>query len=117
MTLRNLILYSSTAVALLAAAGCSDDSSEIAGTWKRIEPGDSLYRGFTLGGNGIAASLNQTTTQYNAWHRKRDTLWLSGIHFADTAAIPFTDTLLVKKITDDSLVIHCKEGVQRFLRE
>lgn len=84
---------------------CSEGTSEYIGTWRRMPEGDSLYRGFTLGGNGIAASLNQTETQYNAWHRKRDTLWLSGKRFCDTAVTPFTDTLIVKKKTDRRLVV------------
>ena len=79
--------------------------------------GDSIYRGFSLDGNGIAASLNQPSIQYNAWRSKRDTLWLSGILFSDTSATPFTDTLIVKKISHDSLVLLSNKGKLHFARE
>lgn len=98
-------------------AGCSDDADVYIGTWRRIPAGDSLYRGFTLGGNGISASLNLSTTQYNNWHRKRDTLWLSGQRFTDTSVAPFIDTFIVKKITQDSLVVLSREGKLHFSRE
>lgn len=117
MTLHNKIGFVFVAVALFAVYGCSDDAAEYIGTWRRIPAGDSIYRGFTLGGNGIAASVNLSTTQYNTWRRKRDTLWLSGKRFTDTSVVPFTDTFLVKKITHDSLVLLSDKKKMRFARE
>ena len=103
--------------ALSIVAGCADDADVYIGTWRRVPAGDSLYRGFTLGGNGIAASLNLSATQYNGWHRKGDTLWLSGQRFTDTSVAPFIDTFIVKKITEDSLVVRSEEEVLHFSRE
>lgn len=98
-------------------AGCSNDADVYIGTWRRIPSGDSLYRGFTLGSNGIAASVNQSETQYNSWHRKRDTLWLSGQRFNDTSVAPFIDTFIVKRITEDSLVVRSESKLLHFSRE
>lgn len=115
--LHNNILSFLVVVVLFAVSGCSDDVAEYMGTWRRIPAGDSIYRGFTLGGNGIATSVNLSTTQYNTWHRKRDTLWLSGKRFTDTSVVAFTDTFLVKKITHDSLVLLSDKEKLRFARE
>ena len=104
-------------LAIFVAFGCSDSNADFIGTWRRIPEGDSLYRGFTLGSHGIALSLNQTTTQYNTWHHKRDTLWLSGKRFTDTSVFPFTDTLIIKKITVDSLVLQKDNEYMHFGRE
>lgn len=117
MTLHNKIGFVFVAMALFAVCGCSDGNDVYLGTWRRIPEGDSLYRGFTLGTNGIAASMNETTTQYNGWHHKGDRLLLSGQRFTDTTVVPFTDTLIVKKITADSLVVSSKGEILHFSRE
>lgn len=111
------LLFLLSVVAASVFAGCSDGADVYIGTWHRIPAGDSLYRGFTLGGNGIAAPLNESTNQYNSWRRKRDTLWLSGQRFTDTSVAPFIDTLIVKKITSDSLVVRSEGRLLHFSRE
>lgn len=116
--LKHLItVLASTALLCVAVSACNDDSADYLGTWKHMPKGDSLYRGFSLGSHGIALSLNQTEKQYNKWHRKRDTLWLSGKQFCDSAVTPFTDTMIVKKLTPDSLVLQSKDGVLHLAHE
>ena len=117
MKLYDKITVFGLVLAMLFLSGCTDDVAAYMGTWKRVADGDSMYRGFTLGGNGIAASINNTETQYNAWHRKRDTLWLSGKRFTDTTVLPFTDTMTVKKLSQDSLVLLYKGDLLHFSRE
>ena len=117
MRLRKSLIILSCAFAIVATFGCSDGNDVYLGTWRRIPAGDSLYRGFTLGTHGIAASMNETTTQYNSWHHKGDRLLLSGQRFTDTTVLPFTDTLIVKKITADSLVVASKGEILHFSRE
>lgn len=102
---------------LLFTVSCSDDTAMYLGTWKRLSDGDSLYRGFTLGNNGIAASVNNSATQYKAWHRKSDTLWLSGKYYSDTSVTPFIDTMIVQTLSHDSLVVLFDGEILRFFHE
>ena len=115
--MRHLLKYVLVLPCVLAFYACSSDTSSLNGTWLLKSDGDSLNRGFTLGTYGIAASVNNPQRQYNHWHKKKDTILLTGKLFDNTSISPLNDTLIIKKFTNDSLVVVSRGKKLRFYRE
>lgn len=97
--------------AILLFSACSFGGIE--GSWTEPVPGmPSLYQGFSLRPGGKAASINMATLQYRSWERKDNLLILSGDSIGNHQTIPFTETYMIKKITDRNLIL--KKGTETF---
>lgn len=60
-------------------------------------------QGVCLESGGHASSVNMATLQYESWERIGDKLILSGKSVGNGQTIDFSDTLIIEKITPDSL--------------
>lgn len=84
----------------------SCDRQDVTGSWVEPIPGmEDCVQGFTLNEGGSASSVNMATLVYESWERKGDTLLLSGKSIGNHQTLPFTDTLVIKKLTSDKMVV------------
>ncbi len=60
-------------------------------------------QGVCLESGGRASSVNMATLRYESWERIGDKLILSGKSVGNGQTIDFSDTLIIEKITPDSL--------------
>lgn len=93
------------AIICCSLSACKQEPN-LTGTWLEPIPGmEDQTQGFTLKGNGTAASMNMATLQYTAWTKEGDQLILNGNSIGNGGTFPFADTLTIKKLTEDSLVL------------
>ena len=87
--------------ALLTACGKNEN---IVGKWMQTVPGlPELKQGFVLEADGKASSVNMATLSYKAWQQEGAFLILSGKSVGNHQVLPFSDTLHIEKLTQDSL--------------
>lgn len=102
-------------VAVLAS--CAGNRTGIEGQWTQPVPGlPEMTQGFILEEGGQASSVNMATLRYNTWKRSGDTLILSGESIGNHQTLDFTDTLIIRKLTPDSLVLNRNGYISRFAR-
>ena len=83
-------------------AACSGNSASVTGVWIEPIPGmEDQVQGIKLEEGGIASSVNMATLVYKNWKQEGDQLILAG----NGQTIEFIDTMKIKKITADSLVL------------
>lgn len=86
----------------IVMAACN--GSDIAGEWVEPIPGmDDQIQGISLNADGTASSINMATLQYETWKREGDNLILSGKSIGNGQTISFSDTLLIKNLTDEEM--------------
>ena len=93
--MKKKMLATTLLTGLLAA--CSGNSASVTGVW--IEPIPGMEEG------GIASSVNMATLVYKNWKQEGDQLILAGNSIGNGQTIEFIDTMKIKKITADSLVL------------
>lgn len=97
-----------------------DGTSGAALTGEWIEPIPGMpgqFQGISLKEKGIAESINMATLQYENWDRIGGLLFLKGKSIGNGQTIDFTDTLLIKGLTADSLTV-VRDGVEiRYARK
>lgn len=105
-------------VAALCMSCASAPQAAIEGSWVEQVPGmPGIEQGFTLETDGKAASINMATLQYSRWERRDDVLLLSGQSLGNGQTIDFTDTLQIKTLTADTLVVVRGTMEQTYLRK
>ena len=76
---------------------------DIIGTW--VTDTNGIETGFQCGNNGIAATINNSTYQYNSWEMHRSKLILKGKDFRDERILDFSDTLEIKHLSSNQLTV------------
>ncbi|WP_455637697.1 lipocalin family protein [Parabacteroides sp.] len=112
MNLSKGLFILSTTIVLTAC-----NNAQIEGSWVEPVPGmPEMVQGFILENGGKASSINMATLQYEGWEKNGEKLILSGKSIGNHQTLSFTDTLIIKKLTQDSLILN-KEGlVLRYFR-
>lgn len=109
-------LLFATLVLLLCA--CHSKNDKLTGSWVQPIPGQSgKMQGMELKSDGTASSINMHTLVYESWSRKGDNLILKGKSIGNRQTIDFADTLIIEKLTADSLVFSWQEMKMRFSRQ
>lgn len=86
----------------IVMAACN--GNDIAGEWVEPIPGmEDQMQGISLNADGTASSINMATLQYETWKREGDNLILSGKSIGNGQTISFSDTLLIKNLTDEEM--------------
>lgn len=102
--------------ASLAFVACNE--TDIEGAWIEPVPGmENTMQGIDLKKGGEASSINMATLQYETWVKDGDRLILSGRSIGNGTTIPFTDTLVIEKLTDDELSLKKGELVIRYKKQ
>ena len=105
----------SASILLLSACGYGTD---LAGKWVQTVPGlPDLEQGFILEKNGKASSVNMATLQYETWKKESDLLILSGKSIGNHQTISFQDTLVIERLTQDSLMVRKGELILSYTRK
>ncbi|MGM9688189.1 MAG: lipocalin family protein [Alloprevotella sp.] len=120
MQLLHTLTLSVCCAGLTALTSCGTASKpevSIVGSWTEPVPGmPQMAQGFTLADGGKAESVNMATLLYEHWTQQGDTLCLSGKSIGNQQTIDFTDTLLVKRLTADTLVLQRGEQERIYTR-
>lgn len=91
--------------------------NNIEGQWTEPVPGQpGMTQGMVLGKGGQASSVNMATLRYSTWERNGDTLVLTGESIGNHQTLEFTDTLTIRKLTRDSLVLDRNGYISRLVR-
>lgn len=102
---------------LLGVSACMEQRESLLGQWVQPVPGmPRMEQGFVLKANGKASSVNMATLLYQAWEQRGDRLILSGISVGNGQTMAFSDTLVIEKLTRDSLVLRQGMGRQAYVR-
>lgn len=95
------------------------ENAKITGNWVEPVPGmPGQFQGISLQSEGKAESINMATLQYESWDRIGHVIFLNGKSIGNGMTIEFTDTLLIKSCTKDSLILASKDGMEiRYAKE
>lgn len=108
------------AIALLALgslSGCNNTSALI-GEWTEPVPGmENMIQGFKLEEGGKASSINMATLKYKTWEQQGDLLILTGESIGNGQTISFSDTLTIKKATQNELTIQDRNIEKTYTRQ
>lgn len=86
---------------------------KITGNWIEPVPGmPGQFQGISLMEDGRAESINMATLQYESWDRIGNVIFLKGKSIGNGVTIQFTDTLLLKDCSMDSLTVMRKNGME-----
>lgn len=108
------ILACASAICLVSCG----NGGNIVGTWTQPVPGlPGMNQGFTLEADGKASPVNTATLFYETWKQEGACLILSGKSVGNRQTIPFSDTLGIERLTQDSLVLKKGMLVLRYARE
>lgn len=92
-------------------------NKNVTGEWVENIPGmEYMKQGFRLEKDGTASSINMETLKYESWKTEENKLILSGKSIGNGTIIPFSDTLSICKLTDDSLIVKRFAMTRRFVR-
>ena len=90
----------------------------IEGSWVEPVPGmDDMYQGIKLEAGGKASSVNMATLQYESWTNEGGQLILTGKSIGNRQILSFSDTLIIEKLTQDSLVLRKGNHVIRYSKQ
>lgn len=110
MAKRNGIHPILTILAILAIVGIvcyaifgDNKKRDILGTW--VTDTCQVESGFQCGKQGIAASINNSTKQYNSWEINRSNLIIKGKLFKDRRVSDVSDTMTIKRLNSKTLVV------------
>lgn len=99
-------------------ADCMRKNENIVGKWMQAVPGlPELKQGFVLEADGKASSVNMATLSYKTWQQEGAFLILSGKSVGNHQVLPFSDTLHIEKLTQDSLILKKGELILRYAKE
>ena len=108
-------IFKNLAVSLCTCILFSCSDAAIENSWVQPVPGQPGTRqGFTLKADGSASSINMATLKYERWEREGDLLFLFGTSVGNHRNIAFTDTLTIKKLTSDSLILKKGDMLLRY---
>lgn len=105
-------------VSLIGLTACNEESHPkpmLIGEWTESIPDMAdMNQGFKLEENGKASSVNMSTLVYEKWKQKDSLLILNGKSIGNELTCDFSDTLTIKKITTDSLIVQRKTSLLKY---
>lgn len=118
MTTSRLAIFLSGTALLLAFNLTSCNDSDIEGRWIQPVPGmEGMTQGFCIEKGGKASSINMATLQYETWEQDGNLLILTGKSIGNKQTCGFSDTLLIKELTDNTLTLLKGESEMRFTKQ
>lgn len=96
-------------VIVIFLLSCQKNVSSVIGDWVQPIPGQNGVQGMHLKEGGVASSIGMQTLLYESWWQKKNKLVLRGRSLGNGMNIPFIDTLVIQKVTPDTLIL--KRGI------
>lgn len=103
-------------LAALMLQGCHRREGKMQGTWIADSTLGTTNQGFYCGKGGIAASVNQDTVQFTDWSVSRQQLVLAGKRFSGNDVAAFSDTLKIKRRSNDRITLQHDSTLVRYTR-
>lgn len=85
---------------------------DIIGSW--VVDTSEVESGFQCGKQGIAASIKNSTTQYNSWELRKGNLIMKGKLFNDGHINDFCDTLRIIELDSEKMTIKQNDRITRY---
>lgn len=102
--MKKKMLAATLLMGLLAA--CGGNSASIVGSWVEPVPGmEGQVQGIKMEEGGVASSVNMATLVYESWKQEGTKLILTGKSIGNGQTIEFADTMDIKRVTADSLIL------------
>lgn len=109
--------FKNLALLFSAVAWVACENATVEGSWVEPVPGmPGMQQGVTLKADGSASSVNMATLKYEKWEKQGDLLLLSGVSIGNRQQAAFTDTLTVRKLTQDSLILQKGDLILRYAK-
>lgn len=106
------------AILALGLQACGGNSLSVVGAWVEPIPGmEGQVQGIEMKEGGKASSVNMATLVYETWVQDGDQLILSGKSIGNGQTIEFTDTMAIKKLTADSLILDNQGMEIRYVKQ
>lgn len=107
-------LCGTAAAAIMASCG---GAPAIEGAWVEPVPGMAdKVQGILIEKDGRASSINMATLQYTSWSQDGDLIILNGRSIGNGQTIEFSDTLEIRELTRETLVLKGRSDVPRRLQ-
>lgn len=91
---------------IFLAASCNGSRQSLIGSWVQPVPGQpDEIQGIKIASDGDASSINMSTLVYEKWEVANGLLILKGKSIGNEQTILFTDTLVIEKLSADSLIL------------
>lgn len=101
-----------------ALASCGGDNTSVVGAWIEPVPGmEGQVQGFKMEEGGGASSINMATLTYESWKQEGEQLILIGKSIGNGQTIEFADTMVIKKLTPDSLILNNRGREVRYAKQ
>lgn len=114
--MKSKMLAATLLMGLLAA--CGGNSSPIVGEWVEPVPGmEGQMQGIKMEKGGVASSVNMATLVYESWKLEGDNLILTGKSIGNGQTIEFADTMTIKKLSYDSLILDNRGMEIRYVKQ
>ncbi|MDE5895439.1 MAG: lipocalin family protein [Muribaculum intestinale] len=85
---------------------CVGKNTDIEGRWVQPVPGQpDAWQGIALEPDGKASSINMATLAYDTWTIEGNRLILGGKSIGNGQTIDFSDTLVVVRLSADTMVL------------
>lgn len=100
-------------VLIIAMTACNEKKSKVTiiGSWiMPIDGQPGKMQGIRLDEDGEASSINMATLVYKYWEQQGDELYLTVKSIGNGVEIEGIDTLIIEKLTTDSLVLNSNYG-------
>lgn len=99
-------------------AACGQQASTVVGEWVEPVPGmEGQVQGIKMETGGVASSVNMATLVYESWKQEGDQLILTGKSIGNGQTIEFTDTMAIKKLSNDSLILDDRGREIRYAKQ
>lgn len=96
---------------------CQDSKPSLSGTWVQPIPGQQGEQGIRIEKDGKASSVNMHTLIYRHWEQQGEKLILSGESIGNHQNSLFSDTLVIEKLTADTLALARGEWKTVYVRK
>lgn len=106
------------AVATATLTLCVGKNTDIEGRWVQPVPGQpDAWQGIALEPDGKASSINMATLAYDTWTIEGNRLILGGKSIGNGQTIDFSDTLVVVRLSADTMVLRMGAMDLEYTRE
>ena len=107
-------------VILAFTLGCqTKENNFLYGSWILENSGTTSEEviGFTISEEGFASTINVRSKHYETWLLDYDALILEGTSIDDSSFAFLSDTLYIKSLTKDHLIVSYKEEKYHYIKE
>ena len=107
-------------IGILSLQGCDEKHHQkLFGSWILEGSGNTSkeIKGFTLGKNGLASTINEPRRHYEQWFLKDNYLIIEGKQITDSCFAPLSDTFYIEDVSKENLILFRNEIKYHYIKE